>query len=447
MIDFDIDIEQKTPYLDLLESLIQQSHALKTIHNPKTWCLSALTYALHLNDCLVLFQDLKDRWCKELPFAEAWDVDFRQWKSDIWSAVNDTRSTTHENWKSLCDIDYKQFIELSNKVAEGVISLEPLLTFVEGKETSIAKIIVDAGGQLSTMFTEIESMIYESSSDLYQTFYDGCIEGYMLLHIDNLYEVKQKNATQTYQAWEASKSPKKRYEAIKKLIESIVKDIEGTKTLADIWDECFDSETNEIDSESIARNLFINRTSIISNKSYSYKDSLDKLFYAVTMIEFLQERLKMMAAQSDHPKTPEEIEKELKSSNVVFVSQVNGRNINYTKLREFLLNNAVETITYKNEWFGIYLFAYVHNLLADTSLNKFEEQMKNPAWFGLIADRKRCTADSMGDYTFLLNISQHKWEDANIIPEGSKATPSGQRRVLRKFNNLDVEYSDNLIAC
>ena len=76
MTTFDIDNTKKTKHLEVLESLQEQGHALLATHNPHTWRLSALTFALHLHDCFILFSQLKAKWMERLPFSEAWDVDF-----------------------------------------------------------------------------------------------------------------------------------------------------------------------------------------------------------------------------------------------------------------------------------------------------------------------------------------------------------------------------------
>ena len=289
MIDFEIDISKPTPYKEVLDSLREQSHALKTIHNPKTWCLSALTYALHLNDCMVLFNDLKQRWSQELPFAEAWDVNFRQWKNDIWSAVQNTNSQTQNNWKSLCDTDYAQFITLSHKFVEGEIPITPLLDFVQGKDSDIAKIIVDVGGQLSKLFTEIDNMLNQSNSILYNDFFSNCIVGYNHSHSVDLHNINLKSGSQPYDNWAASKTSRKLPTAIESLIKSIVKEISDNKTWGELWEECYSD--GKIDHEGIARHIFINRNDIIGNRQYAYKDSLDRLFYTVTMVEFLSQKL------------------------------------------------------------------------------------------------------------------------------------------------------------
>lgn len=445
MIDFNIDIAQKSPHLDLLESLKQQSHALNTIHNPKTWCLSALTYALHLNDCLVLFEDLKNRWQQELPFAEAWDVDFRLWKTEIWSAANNIQSKASAEWKSLCDSDFAKFIELSNKVAEGEITIAPLMEFVEGKETSIGNIIVDAGRQLSSLFSDIEKSINYSCSELYQTFYDSCIESYRERNKETLYNIYTKTETQTYEAWVASKSPKKLRAAIEKLKENIVKEMREYKTLSELWNENYDEESKEIDTEGIARYIFINRTSLISSKQPTYQQSFDKLFYTVFMLEFLDERLEELGSSDEKPLTPDEIEANLRKSNDIFKPQIEGHDVCFTKLRKFLIDYAVSGISYKNEWYGIYLFAFTNNLLQESSLKNFEEQMNKPEWFGYLADRKKCSADSMGDYHFMIGLNENKWYENNIIPNASKATGTGLNRVLKKYGILKVEYKKEIV--
>lgn len=440
MIEFDIDINQKTPYLLLLESLVNQSNALKTIHNHKTWCLSALTYALHLNDCLVLFEDLKNRWARELPFGEAWDVDFREWKSEIWTAANNIQSEVTKEWKSLCDNDYKRFIELSQQVAEGEISITPLVEFVENKETSIQKIITDAGRKLSELFSEIENSSIHNDDSLFLAFYDECIETYKELNKENLYMVNTRGNRQTFEAWEASKTKPKRPDAIKKLMESIVKDMNDYKSLSGVWSDCYDAEKNEIDGESIARNLFIYRREIIGNNSVSYQDSMDKLFYTVTMLEFLNERFKELTSSSEQPLTKEQLEQRRKQNNKVFCEKVNEKDISFDKLIKFFREYGVDTITYKYEWMAIYLFAQKKGLLQEFQLAEFAEQMNKPEWFGYVVDRRRCTADAMGDYNFLSSADKNKWDDNALIPNGSKASKTGRNRIINKYNNLDDNY-------
>lgn len=446
MIEFDIDIEKKTPYLMLLESLVNQSKALRTIHNHKTWCLSALTYALHLNDCLVLFEDLKNRWARELPFGEAWDVDFRKWKSELWSAANNTKSEVSKDWKSLCDNDYKRFIELSKQVAEGEITITPLVEFVENKETSIQQIIKDAGGKLSELFSEIEHASTHYDDSLFLTFYDECIDTYKEQNKDNLYMVKIRGDRQTYEAWEASKTLVRRPSSIQNLMDTIAKDMNGYKSLSDVWGDCYDTDSKTIDGESIARNLFIYRREIIGNNAVNYRDSMDKLFYTVTMLEFLNERLKELTSSSDQPLTEEQLEQKRKQSNTVFREKIYDKDINFGRLIAFFREHGVENFTYKYEWMAIYLFAKNHNLLKESQFAAFEEQMNMPEWFGFVVDRRNCSADALGDYNFLANEDKNNWDNDSIIPLGSKATKRGCRRITNRYNDLDIHFSQDTIC-
>lgn len=440
MIDFDINIEEKTPYLDLLESLTQQSHALKTIHNPKTWCLSALTYALHLNDCLVLFQNLKERWSKELPFSEAWDVSFTHWKSEIWSAVNDIQCSTDNGWKSLCDIDYQHFIELSNQVADGEITITPLISFVEGKESSIAKIIKDVGRKLCEIFKNIESMIYRSEPELYLSFYESCIEAYKERHKDNLYVINTKSINQTYETWISSKSEKKRIAGIKKLMDTIIKEFLDYKTWKDLWEENYENE--ELDPESIARYIFANRHDLISSKQPTYQNSFDKLFYVVIILEFLKEQLALLTR--DNNITSDLKEEDYKRTNSILKTRINDKQIAFQKIADFLKQHAVDHITFKYEWFAIYLFLFNNNLLEDKQYNLFAEQMNKSEWFGYLTERKKCSADSMGEYSFMLNYPEARWVP-DIIPTNSKATAKGLRTIIRMYDELKLEYNQNSV--
>ena len=440
MINFDIDKDKKTPYLILLESLVDQSNALKTIHNHKTWCLSALTYALHLNDCLVLFEDLRDRWSRELPFGEAWDVDFDDWVTKIWSAANNIQSEVKQ-WKSLCDNDYRRFIELSQQVADGVITITPLVEFVENKETSIQNIITDAARKLSDLFYKIEHDRQHYVGSLYLSFYDECIETYTEINKKNLHMVYLKTYSQPYDAWEASKTEAKRPAAIKKLMEGIVKQMDAYKSLEEVWNDCYDPQSNEIEGESIARNLFINRRVIIGNTSIDYRDTLDKLFYTVTMLEFLKERLKKLTSSDVHAISVDEQEQKRQPSNNVFRETINGKYINFGKLIDFIREYAVDTITFKNEWMAIYLFAFKHNLLKVSQLNVFAEQMNKTEWFGYLVARRQCSADAMGDYNYLSTIDRNHWEDDSRIPTGCRATTIGLNRIIKKYNNLEINFS------
>ena len=183
MTTFDIDNTSKTKYLEVLESLKEQAHALKAIHNPQTWRLSALTFALHLHDCYVLFESLKKKWAVRLPFSEAWDVDLSEWKNDIWSLVNDVSSFTeneeYAHLQRLCEEDYHTFIKKAGECLGGDLPLNDLLDFLSEKNTELKNVIIDSGQDLSTLLSETQAMLYDLPSSLYETFYDDLIGIYL----------------------------------------------------------------------------------------------------------------------------------------------------------------------------------------------------------------------------------------------------------------------------
>ena len=126
MTTFDIN-NHPTQYREVLEGIKKQSEALRFIHNPNTWRLSTLSFSLHLNDSIILFNELKDRWNNELPFVEAWDVDFNFWVNELWNKIHHI-SSNFVTWdeskiERLCDADYAIYMEKAQKCIEGEIPI------------------------------------------------------------------------------------------------------------------------------------------------------------------------------------------------------------------------------------------------------------------------------------------------------------------------------------
>lgn len=290
MTTFDIDNTKKTKHLEVLESLVEQAHALQAIHNPQTWRLSALTFALHLHDCSILFRKLKDKWSHRLPFSEAWDVDFTEWKSRIWSLVNDVSSFTeypqYKDWQRLCEQDYHTFIEKANDCLSGVVPLKDLMDFLSEKNTELKKVIIDTGQDLSTLFSESEAMLYNASSELYEKFYDDMISIYLDENI-NPYQIEENGVPVPYERWKASKSKKRQPELLLSKIKSASTSMHETKFWQETWDDCFNLEKREIDKEGFARYIFQNRKNIIENKQYPCKNCLGRCFAALCLCEHL----------------------------------------------------------------------------------------------------------------------------------------------------------------
>ena len=135
-------------------------------------------------------------------------------------------------------------------------------------------------------------------------------------------------------------------------------------------------------------------------------------------------------------------EQQRKEVNSVFRTQINDHNINFGKFIRFLNEYGVTTITYKYEWMAIYLFAKEQNLLQEPSYTAFAEQMNKAGWFGHVAARRQCSADAMGDYSFLTMMKRPLWENISI-PGGSKASKNGVNHIIRKYDNLTLQYQEN----
>ena len=289
MTTFDIDNTKKTKHLEILEGLVEHGHSLRATHNPQTWRLSALTFALHLHDCITLFKDVKERWGNELPFYEAWDVDMSEWKNEVWSLVNDVSSFTenidYNSWEKLCEKDYESFILKAQECLDGELPLNDIIAFLEHKRTDLKRIIVDCGQELSSLFSEIESMLYNSSSILYEEFYNKLLDIYRNENPELMIETDDGQIP--YNRWKASKPTRRLPENIKSKIKSSSTSVSSVKFWRETWEECFDSENREIDKEGFARFVFNNRNKIIGSKSYPVKSCLEKCISSLWLCEFL----------------------------------------------------------------------------------------------------------------------------------------------------------------
>lgn len=290
MTTFDIDNTQKTKYLEVLESLADQGHSLRAIHNPQTWRLSALTFALHLHDSIILFSKLKEKWSQRLPLSEAWDVDFTEWKRDIWTLVNSVSSFAEDSkygdWQRLCEEDYHTFLEKANGCLNGVIPLKELIDFLSEKNTELKKVIIDSGQDLSSLFSDTETMLYDSPTELYESFYEDLANIYMNEN-ENPYQIDENGLPVAYERWKASKSKKRLPDLLLSKIKVANSAMLDIKFWQETWAECFDIEKREIDKEGFARYIFQNRKRIIENKQYPCKNSLGRCFATLCLCEHL----------------------------------------------------------------------------------------------------------------------------------------------------------------
>lgn len=354
MTTFDIDNTIKTKHCEVLESLFEHGHSLQALHNPQTWKLSALTFALHLHDCVNLFKDVKKRWSNELPFSEAWDVDLSEWKNKIWSLVNDVDSFTEnsdfDTWTKLCESDYESFIDKAKDCIDGIIPLSEIMSFLKDKNTNLKNIIVDCGQELSSLLAEIEYMLYNSSSMLYEDFYNRLLKVYKKENPEFMIETDDGQVP--YNRWKASKSIRKLPDNINSKIKSSSSSILSIKFWKETWEECFDLDKREIDKEGFARFIFNSRNRIIGSKSYPVKSCLEKCISSLCLCEFLWREYDMI----QNPETNPEALK-----NKVF-SDINA-------LTDVINDNFTEK--YSRIWDRIFGDSSIIQLMKEVSPNKF----------------------------------------------------------------------------
>jgi hypothetical protein len=292
MITFNIDNTQKTKYLEVLESLAEQAHALHAIHNPQTWKLSALTFALHLYDCTILFQDVRDRWRKQLPLSEAWDVDFGEWKNKIWSIVMDTNSLSsyekYGEWKKLCNDDINEFVTKASNYLNGDVPLSDVLKFLEDKNTELSEVVLNMGQVLTALLAEIDNISTTTATKEYVEYYDSLMGIYMKENEENPYPIKTDNNVTSFDKWIASKSERQRLNSIQNKLSSIDATMRKDKLWSAIWVDYTDMNKHNIDKDGIGREIFPIRKNIISD-SASWGENLYNLFSSLAVCSHLWE--------------------------------------------------------------------------------------------------------------------------------------------------------------
>lgn len=289
---FNINNTQKSKHLEVLESLAEQAHALHAIHNPQTWRLSALTFALHLYDCTVLFQDVRDRWRKQLPLSEAWDVEFGKWKNKIWSIVMDTNSTSsyekYGDWKRLCNDDINEFVTKANNYLNGDVPISDVLDFLKDKDTELSEVVLNIGQTLTSLLVEIDNISTSTTTKEYVDYYDSLMDIYLKENADNPYPIKTDNSITSFDKWIASKSDRQRIKSVQSRLNYIDSSMRKDKIWCNIWVANIDLHNQTIDKDGIGREIFLIRKSVISESNPSGVD-LYNLFSSLAVCTHLWE--------------------------------------------------------------------------------------------------------------------------------------------------------------
>lgn len=282
-----------TKYKEILDSIIEQGHALKSLHNPQTWRLSALIFAIRLNDCRMLFEELNNRWQKQLPFSEAWDVDFAIWKNKIWTLVNDIKNyasnESFDEWQQLCDADIKDFIVKASDCLKGNVPISEVVDFLKDKETDLSTVILNMGHSLSAILVEIDEIPLSATKRQFVSYFDRLMKIYMNENSNNPYPIKVKDGVLTFEKWIASKTEKQRIISIQNRLNTIHSSMQKDEVWCEVWEENVIFEQHTIDKEGIGRAIFPMRRGVIGSENIACSKSLYNFFSSIALCERLWE--------------------------------------------------------------------------------------------------------------------------------------------------------------
>lgn len=292
MTTFDIK-NVPTQYREVLEGIKKQSEALRFIQNPNTWRLSTLSFSLHLNDSIILFNELKARWENELPFVEAWDVNFIHWVNELWNKINHISSsfTTYDKSKieRLCDLDYAIYMEKAKKCIDGIIPINDVVNFLKDKNYALENIVWSLGEDLTGLLKEIEEMTLNAPSSHFVQLYEKLMTTYLTDYKSNPYPIDNNGENITFDKWINSKSEKQRIKHIPQRVISVYNSMLEVKFWKEVWEDNVDIQNHEIDKDGLGRAIFTKRSEIIGSNSYPCNNSMYKLFSSLALCEHLWE--------------------------------------------------------------------------------------------------------------------------------------------------------------
>ena len=129
-------------------------------------------------------------------------------------------------------------------------------------------------------------MLYDSPTELYESFYEDLAKIYMNEN-ENPYQIDENGLPVAYERWKASKSKKRLPDLLLSKIKVANSAMLDIKFWQETWAECFDIEKREIDKEGFARYIFQNRKRIIESKQYPCKNCLGRCFATLCLCEHL----------------------------------------------------------------------------------------------------------------------------------------------------------------
>ena len=292
MTTFSID-NNPTRYKEILDSVLEQGRALKALHNPQTWRLSALTFAIRLNDCKNLFEGVRDRWKRQLPFSEAWDVNFTELKNEIWNLVYDINNYASNErfgeWQQLCDTDINDFIIKASDCLNGDVPITEVIAFLDSKGTELSSVILNMAEALSTILGEIDQIPLNASKKQFISYYDRLMKVYLSENASNPFPIKANDDILTFEQWIASKTEKQRSVSIPNKLNGIKSFMQNDVIWAEVWEENVLFEQKTIDKEGIGRAIFPLRRKIITGDKKKCSEALYDMFSSLALCTHLWE--------------------------------------------------------------------------------------------------------------------------------------------------------------
>ena len=138
------------------------------------------------------------------------------------------------------------------------------------------------------------------------------------------------------------------------------------------------------------------------------------------------------ASRDDLAETDADKRKRLELTRTNKVLRLEG--VDVLRLFRFIEKHFVRDVAHKYEWYALRRFLERNKYLEACDNKAFAEHMNQEEWYGHA--KKGCDNNEINTYNFLVSVVPDRWPDSQI-PYGSKATPSGLKRLYEVFHELE----------
>lgn len=305
----------KSMYLQMLESIEAKGELFKSLYNEETRRYELLCFAMYMYDCSFYFNDMLLRWKEHLPhLGEAQDVEFLVWKDKIRKAIEKSLNPINEDLsyifteqeKNLCEEEIAGLYAIYKGTGDFKRKIEDMSQYLLEHNANIEQLVIDVGYILAEILGDLDNSLLYADAYKYEDLYKM---------LSNVWEPNWPALKHDeYDTFVQRYTPRVLIKNIKKRIEELLSQFitnqfeprwQALINCSSDWDDIFDSKTKTIDTQAIGRYAIAHRREEGFNST-----TLPTLLAFVRLVTFMQEQAKKIEAIQQKPIAPPDSLKE-----------------------------------------------------------------------------------------------------------------------------------------